>query len=485
MTERGLNFIGGAWVPAASGATFERRNPADVDDLVGVFPDSSAADMAAAVAGVAEGCAEWARTTPERRADVLEGAADLLAARAADLTVELVREEGKTLAEASVETGRTPRNLRYFAQLGLGLTGTTYPAAAGGGLVFTAQDPVGVVGAITPWNFPLNIPSRKLGPALATGNGVVFKPSPVTPLLAQRLVEALLEAGLPGGALALVQGGAEPGAALAGDPRAGAITFTGSVPAGHAVHAATGPIRRCQLEMGGKNPVIVAEDADLDVAVGVIAKGAFGLTGQACTGTSRVIVPDALHDALVERLVAAAESRKIGDGRDPGIDMGPLAADFQLEKVLSYVRIGQEEGARLVTGGRRLTGDGRERGFFVEPAVFTECAPDMRLVREEIFGPVLVVQRAGSFEEAAALAHDTPYGLSAGLVTRDLDHALAFARTARAGVVKVNQPTTGMGMTVPFGGLGASGSQTYKEQGGGQLLPFYVQEKSVYVSPHG
>ncbi|MFB4312652.1 aldehyde dehydrogenase family protein [Actinomadura sp. 21ATH] len=475
----GLNLIAGEWAPAAGGRTFERRNPADRADLVGTFPDSTAADMAAAVAGVAEGAAEWAAAPAERRAAVLEKAADWLEERRDELTVELVREEGKTRAEAAVETGRTPKNLRFYAAEALRITGTSYPADDGG-LVYTRREPVGVVGAITPWNFPLNIPSRKLGPALAAGNGVVFKPSPVTPLLAQRLVEALLAGGLPPTAIALVQGGAEPGAALAADARVGAVTFTGSTAAGRKIHASVGPSRRCQLEMGGKNAVIVLEDADLDRAAGIIAKGAYGLSGQACTGTSRVIAHEAVHDALLERVVRLAESRTVGNGLREGVDMGPLAADFQLEKVLEYVRIGEEEGAKLLTGGRRLED---EAGFFVTPAVFAGVSAGDRIAREEIFGPVLAFQSAGDLDEAIELADGTEYGLSAGIVTRDLDRAFAFARRVRSGLVKINQPTSGMAMTVPFGGLKESSTQTFKEQAGDSMMLFYTQEKSVYITP--
>jgi aldehyde dehydrogenase (NAD+) len=479
LPHAGLNLIAGEWTPAADGRTFERRNPADRDDLVGTFPESSADDMTAAIDAVAEGAEEWAAVPAERRAAVLESAARRLEERADELTVELVREMGKTRAEAAMETSRTPKNLRYYAGEALRITGRSYPADDGG-LVYTRPEPVGVVGAITPWNFPLNIPSRKLGPALAAGNGVVFKPSPVTPLLAQRLVEALIAGGVPPRALALVQGGAEPGAALAEDPRVGAVTFTGSTETGRAIHAGVGPSRRCQLEMGGKNPVIVLEDADLDRAAQIIVKGAYGLSGQACTGTSRVIAHEAIHDALLERVVRLAESRTVGDGLREGVDMGPLAAEFQLRKVLEYVRIGQDEGAKLLTGGLRLDD---ESGYCVTPAVFAGVTPDMRIAREEIFGPVLAFQRAAGLDEAVALADATEYGLSAGIVTRDLDRAFTFARRVRSGLVKVNQPTTGMGMTVPFGGFKESSTQTFKEQAGASMMLFYTQEKSVYITP--
>ncbi|MFI6603353.1 aldehyde dehydrogenase family protein [Nonomuraea sp. NPDC050536] len=457
-----MNLIAGHWTPALSGETFARRNPADPDDVIGEFPQSGRADVAAAVDAVAEGAGAWAAAPADERARVLVRAAELLEVRRAELTAELVREEGKTPAEAAVETSRTPLNLRFYAAEAHRIGGETYQADST--LVYTWREPVGVVGAITPWNFPLNIPSRKLGPALAAGNGVVFKPSPVTPLTAQRLVEALLAAGVPPGALALVHGGAEPGAALAEDPRVGAVTFTGSTAAGRDIHRKVGPERRAQLEMGGKNPVVVLPDADLGRAARLIVKGAFGLSGQACTGTSRVIAPPEAHDALLERVVKLAQEH----------EMGPLAADFQLRKTLEYVRVGQEEGARLVSGGQRRDG----RGFFVTPAIFAEVTPGMRLAREEIFGPVLAFQRAADFDEAIALANGTDYGLAAGIVTHDVRRALEFARRSRSGLVKVNQPTTGMAMNAPFGGI----EQPFKEQAGPALMHFYTHQKTVYLS---
>jgi aldehyde dehydrogenase (NAD+) len=475
------NFVGGQWVPASDGATFERRNPADTDVVVGVFPQSGPDDVAAAVAGVQAGYREWADFSPERRAAVLEGAGDWITAHGDDLAAELVREEGKTLAEARMEVSRTPLNFRFYAAEAFRLTGQTFPSADGS-LVMTLRGPVGVVAAITPWNFPLNIPSRKLGPALAAGNGVVFKPSEVTPLMGQRLVEALLAAGLPAGAIALVQGGGATGAALVADARVGAVTFTGSYAVGKAIHAAAGPTRRTQLEMGGKNPVVVLADADLERAAQIIVKGAFGLSGQACTGTSRVVAQDEVHDALLARVVELAEQRVVGSGLTSGVDMGPQATAQQRDKVLDYVALGQQEGARLVGGGEPITDGALARGHFVRPAVFSEVAPAMRLAQEEVFGPVLAFQRVSSFEEAVQVANDTEYGLSAGIVTRDLARALDFVRESSTGLVKVNQPTSGVAMNAPFGGLKNSSTQTYKEQAGDTMMHFYTQEKTVYVS---
>lgn len=474
----GTNFIDGRWVPAISGQTFERCNPADPDDVVGIFPASGAADVSAAVDALDKAAPEWAQTSPERRAAILESAAMQLESRAPELIAELIREEGKTAAEATMEVSRTPANLRFYAGEATRVTGCTYPTA-GDGLVYTLREPVGIVGAITPWNFPLNIPSRKIGPALAAGNPVLFKPSEITPLMGQRLVEALLDGGLPPSAIALVQGEGAAGAALAAETRVPAVTFTGSTQVGRSIHAVVGPQRRVQLEMGGKNPVVVAEDADVDGAAALIVKGAFGLSGQACTGTSRVIAVDAVHDELLERVVAKADKLKVGPGDLPGINMGPLASAAQLDKFLHYVQTGVAEGASLRCGGT-IVGD---RGFFVRPTVFADALPTMRIVAEEVFGPLITFQRAGTLDEAMDLANATDFGLSAAIVTGDLAAANRFAHRSKTGLVKINQPTTGMAMNAPFGGYKASSTQTYKEQAGATLMEFYTLEKTVYLTP--
>ena len=474
------NFIAGEWAGSASGRTTERRNPADEREVVAVAPDSTADDARAAVDAVSEGYREWARLSPEARARALERAADAMARTAEQLAAELVREEGKTLAEARMEATRTPANLRFYAGEALRLSGQTFQPASEG-LVFSSREPVGVVAAITPWNFPLNIAARKLGPALAAGNGVVFKPSEVTPLMGQRLVEALLEGGVPAGALALVQGGAEAGSALVGDERVGAVTFTGSYLVGSAIHRAAGPARRCQLEMGGKNPVVVLEDADLDRAADIIDRGAFGLSGQACTGTSRVIAHDAVHDELLKRLVERARRRRLGNGLDDGVDCGPLATHGQLDKVHRYLEKAAADGGRLAAGDEPL-GAGLAHGYFARPAIFTDVEPSSRLAQQEVFGPVLSMHRASSFEEAIEIANHSEYGLAAGIVTGDLERALRFTREAQAGVVKVNQPTTGVAINAPFGGMKHSSSQTYKEQAGDTMMKFYTVDKTVYIS---
>jgi alpha-ketoglutaric semialdehyde dehydrogenase len=452
---RCANLVGGEWTASGSERTYIRENPAALGEEVAVVPDSDAADVDQAVEHVSNGYQAWAATPPEVRADVLMKAADLLATRADELAVELVREEGKTLAEARMETRRTPQNLRMYAGECLRLYGESVAGSAGS-MVLTLRKPVGVVAAITPWNFPLNIPSRKLGPALAAGNGVVFKPSELTPVLGQRLVEALLEAGVPGSALALVHGHAEVGKALVTDPRIAAVTFTGSTAVGEAIHANVPPWVRCQLEMGGKNAMVVWEDADLDRAAEFVIKGAFGLAGQACTGTSRVVVHARVVNGLLDRLMELAQATVVGNGLDEGVTMGPLASVAQQEKHQAYLRMAREDGAHLETPTHQRAPTG---GHFVRPTIFTGVRPDDRLAQEEVFSPIL-----------------------AFFVTSRLDTALRFADEVEAGVVKINQPTTGVAMNAPFGGLKRSSTQTFKEQAGASMMQFYTPEKTAYFT---
>ena len=477
-----LNYIDGRWCAADTGEIFESRNPAQPEEVVGRFPRSGAADAERAVVAVYAGAVEWANAAPEQRAAVLERTAALMLDRTVELATELTREEGKTLGEATNEIKRTAANLSLYGGEALRLRGETFPAG-GGQLVCTIRQPVGVVVAITPWNFPTSIPARKIGPALAAGNGVVFKPSYITPLMGQRLVELLLEAGLPPKAIALVHGrGGVVGDALVAASHTRAVTFTGAYATGQQIYQRAGPERKTQLEMGGKNPCIVLADADVEKAVGVITRGAFGLSGQACTGTSRVLVAAELHDALVEKLVAATAGIRVGDGLKDGSQMGPLASAAQLDKVLSYLQIGQSEGATLLVGGQQLQDEGRASGYFVSPAVFAEVPRGARITREEIFGPVVAVERIGGLDEAVELANQVEYGLAASIVTRDLGQATVFASRIDAGVIKVNSPTTGVALTAPFGGVKHSSNQVYKEQAGAGVMDFYTTTKTVYLS---
>ena len=482
MTERHLNYIAGEWQPAFGGATFEDRNPADERDLIGLFPDSDAADVAAAVASVATAWPAWAAQSPEVRADVLFKAADIMARRADEIAAELTREEGKTLNEARNEARRIAANFRLYAGEALRLNGETYPSDSAQ-LVLSVRQPVGVVAVITPWNFPLSMAARKLGPALAAGNGVVFKPSEITPLMGQRLVEVLLEAGLPPKLVALVQGkGAKVGQAITASAGVDALTFTGSYSVGKQIAASLSTDTRVQLEMGGKNATVVLADASIDKAVATIERGAFGLTGQACTGTSRVLVARSLYADLVARLEKSAAAIKVGPGTAEGVQMGPLATRAQYDKVLAYVGIAREEGGRVVGGDALREADSSlAHGYFVRPAVVSDLPNDSRLWREEIFGPVVAVRPIDSLDEAIRLADDTEYGLAVSLVTGDLAAVLRFARETQHGIVKVNSPTTGVSLNAPFGGLKHSSNQAAKEQGGANVMDFYSRIKSIYL----
>ncbi|AJE46885.1 aldehyde dehydrogenase family protein [Celeribacter indicus] len=476
-----LNFIGGEWIPALSGDTFENRNPADRSDLIGLFPDGGAADVAAAVDTVSAAWPDWAARGPEARADVLYKAADIISERIGPIAAELTREEGKTLTEARNETGRIAANFRFYAGEALRLRGETYPMPEGQ-VALSLREPVGVVAVITPWNFPLSMAARKIAPALAAGNGVIFKPSEMTPLMGQRLVEVLLDAGLPQGLLALIQGrGPGVGKAITATPGIDALTFTGSYAVGAQIAKALTTDTRCQLEMGGKNATIVLDDADLDRAAAIIRRGAFGLTGQACTGTSRVLVARRHYAALVDRLTAAAEGIAIGAGTREGIDMGPLATGAQLEKVKAYLGIAAQEGGRITTGGVPDASDAPGDGFFVRPTVVSDLPADSRLLRDEIFAPVVAVRAVEDVDEAIAIADDTEYGLAVSVVSNDLAAVLRLAGKTRHGVVKVNSPTTGVALNAPFGGFKHSSNQSAKEQGGANVMDFYSRIKSVYL----
>jgi acyl-CoA reductase-like NAD-dependent aldehyde dehydrogenase len=477
----GLNYIAGAWVEAAEGGTLQRRNPADQRDVVGIFPASTAADATRAVAAVRTASLAWAKADPEARAAVLERTADLILQRLASLARELTREEGKILRAATQEWRRAAANFRLYAGEALRTRGETFPVA-GAGIVYSLREPVGVVLAITPWNFPVSIPSRKIAPALATGNGVLFKPSEVTPLAGQRIVELLLEAGLPSGVISLVQGrGADLGESLIRADAVGAVTFTGSYPTGCRIHQLAGPDKRLQLEMGGKNPCIVLADADPVQAAEIAAQGAFSMTGQACTATSRVLVASEIYDRVVREIIEKAQALKVGNGLDPSVTMGPLASEAQYRKVLEMISVGKAEELRIACGGDALSGLLAD-GYFVAPTVFVDVPTTSRLSREEIFGPVMCISRVADYDEALDIANSVEYGLAASIVTRDLSHALSFARDIEAGVIKVNSATGGVAISAPFGGIKHSSNQTYKEQAGHGVMDFYTRTKTVYLA---
>jgi acyl-CoA reductase-like NAD-dependent aldehyde dehydrogenase len=476
------NYIAGEWRPAASGETMENRNPADRDEVVGLFASSGAADVDAAIAAAGEAYRSWRFSSPMTRANILHKAANILESRIPEVGRELTREEGKTLKEGIGETTRAVQILRYFAGEAQQPSGEHYPSVNPHTLLYTTREPLGVVAAVTPWNFPIAIPAWKIAPALAFGNTVVFKPASLTPLTAVRLVEALAEAGLPAGVLNLVTGSAaNVGDPLVRDPRVVAITFTGSNETGAELRrSAAERGAKLQLELGGKNPAIVLADADLDHALGHVVAGAMMSTGQKCTATSRAIVDRRIIDRFTEMLADRIGGLKVGDPLDAETQIGPLIDERAADRVAGEVDAAKQAGAELVVGGERL-GSGLERGAFLAPTLFADVDPTSRLGQDELFGPVLGVIPVDSMEEAMAVANQVKFGLSASIFTRDLGRALAFAREIEAGVVHVNSETAGAEPQVPFGGM--KGSSSYSREQGKSAREFFTQVKTVYIDP--
>lgn len=479
-----MNLIGGEWTAAGSGKLFEDSNPADRRDLLGEFQLSSRDDAARAIDLAKEAQRKWAEIPAPARGKILFKAADLLESAANDLASVLTREEGKTLKESVGEVNRSVDLFRFYGGQGSRLNGKTLPSEDRKQLLYTMRSPIGVVAVITPWNFPLVIPSWKIAPALVAGNSVIFKPASLTPLIALRLIQILERAGLPKGVVSYITGsGGELGDAVVKNRNVAAVSFTGSCAVGEGIEAsvrssANGP--RVQLEMGGKNPTIVLADADLDEAAALVSTAAFGVTGQACTATSRAIVEESVHDRFVEKISSKAKELKVGNGLDPATQMGPAVSKAELEKDLEYVRVGVEQGAKIVTGGNALRGGEYDYGNFIAPTVFKNVTSDMRIAQEEVFGPVLSVMSAKNFDAALDIANSIDFGLSAAICTKDLGKAIQFAERIQAGVVKVNRTTTGAVAYAPFGGMKRSSSDTFKEMGE-EAMEFYTRIKTVYM----
>ncbi|MGG1401661.1 aldehyde dehydrogenase family protein [Bacillus salipaludis] len=475
------NYIDGIWQESVSKKTFNSLNPANKEEVVGVFQASIEEDVNLAIEAAQKAFPGWAKTAPSKRAAILNQAASILEQKADQLAEELTREEGKHVNDAKNEVLRSAQTLRYYAVEGQSFTGETFPNDDPNMKVSTEREPLGVVSVITPWNFPLSIPARKIAPALITGNTVVFKPSSDTPLIAVRLVEALYEAGIPNGVINFVTGKASDiGDRLVTHPSVRAVTFTGSTAAGEDIHRKASMTTRTQMELGGKNPLIVMDDADLDLAATLTVNGGFSLTGQACTGTSRVIVLKEVKEAFIQKLIDKTSVLKIGNGFEAGVKIGPLANEKQMKNVLKYIEFGKEDGAELVYGGEPLTTGEFEKGYFVRPAIFTNVKPNHRIAKEEIFGPVVAVIEVDTYEEAIAVANDVEYGLSASIVTNNLKIANQFTKDIQAGTVKVNRTTTGNLMNAPFGGLKKSSTSTFRESGR-VGLEFFSQLKTVYI----
>ncbi len=473
------NYINGEWVEGDK--TFENRNPADTSELVGLFARGRVEDISNAAGAAQCALAGWAGLTGPGRAAYLFKAAEILDSRFEQLGLEMTREEGKTLPEAKGEVRRAINIFRYFGGEGARMPGHVVPSERDRVFMFAVRKPLGVVGLVTPWNFPSAIPAWKLAPALVAGNTVVLKPASAAPLSAWRLVEALAEAGVPKGVVNFVAGsGGELGQALIEAAPLKAVSFTGSCEIGQWLHERASARRlRIQLEMGGKNPTIVLGDCDFKAAVENTVNGAFFSTGQKCTATSRAIVEDAIYDRFLEALVERTAKLRVGDGREPGIDIGPAIDQAQLDTDLKYIEIGKQEGARLVFGGRRLTDGPLAKGWFVEPTIFADVEEGMRIAQEEIFGPVLAVMRARDFDHAIQIANNIAFGLSASLQTSNVSRIFEYVQKIEAGLLTVNLPSAGVEYQLPFGGTKDS-SFGPKEQGPA-AMDFYTDYKTVYL----
>ncbi len=476
MTFRLSHIIDGK--PVGGRATAESRNPSDIGDVVAVYPVGGAAEIDAAVASARAAQPAWAGASPEARSDILDRIGTIIMARSASLGELLAREEGKIRAEATGEVMRAARIFKYFAGEALRRNGQTLESTRPGIDAATYREAVGVCGLITPWNFPIAIPAWKAAPALAFGNTVVLKPAEITPATAHALAEIMIEAGIPDGVFNMVLGHGDAGAALVDNPDVDAISFTGSQAVGARVGvAAMARQARVQMEMGGKNPLVVLADADLERAVAIALDGGFLQTGQRCTASSRVIVEDAIHDRFVAALAERAQALVVGAALDAATQVGPASSEAQLAQNLRYIGIARDQGGRIITGGEAVAR--ATRGHFVAPTVIGDTSRDMRINTEEVFGPVVSVIRAASYDDALDIANAGRFGLSAGVVTTSLRHARHFRRNIRAGMVMINLPTAGVDYHVPFGGIRGS-SYGAREQGFA-AVEFYTSTKTVYV----
>lgn len=475
------NYINGEWTDSKSGKTFPNINPANTDETVGLFQASNADDVNDACAAAAAAQQAWSELPATRRGEYLFKAAELLEARLAQLGEEMTREEGKTLPEAIGEVKRAINIFRYFG--GEGSRQFTYqvPSERENVVCYTIRKPLGTVALITPWNFPSAIPAWKLAPALVSGNTVVLKPASLAPLSSYRLVEALHEAGIPRGVISYVTGsGGAVGDPLTSHPSIRAISFTGSTSVGNALYAKVSERKiRIQLEMGGKNPTIVLDDADLDYAADTLINGAFFSTGQKCTACSRAVIERSIFEPLVEKLIEKTRKLKVGNGLEQGIQIGPAVDDDQLKTDLDYIEIARKEGAKLLCGGNRLIGGAFDKGYFIEPTIFSGVNSEMRIAQEEVFGPVLALMVAEDLDDAVRIANDVKFGLSASIISKDLTRVHQFINRIEAGLITVNLPTAGVEYQLPFGGTKES-SYGMREQGP-QALDFYSETRTVYL----
>jgi aldehyde dehydrogenase (NAD+) len=478
------NFVDGQWTASSSGRVFENRNPANADDLIGAFQESTPDDAQRAIEAAARAYETWRLVPAPRRAEMLFRAAQLIAERKESFARDMTREMGKVLEETRGDVQEAIDMTFFMAGEGRRLYGQTVPSELRDKFAMSVRQPMGVCAVITPWNFPMAIPSWKIIPALVCGNTIVFKPSSLTPLSAVNFVKVLEDAGLPPGVVNLVTGGADVGTLLATHEAVKVVSFTGSTSVGRLVNQNAAPtFKKVHLEMGGKNVVMIMEDAQLELAVEGCVWGGFGTTGQRCTAASRVVVHERVYDEFLEEFSRRVKALRVGDGAADGVQMGPSISESQLSTVMKYVEIGRQEGATLVVGGHRLIGGVHARGWFHEPTIFADVTPSMRIAREEIFGPVVSVMRCRSLSEAIEIGNDVAYGLSASIYTRDINKAFTAMRDLYTGIFYVNAPTIGAEVHLPFGGTKATGNG--HREAGIAALDVFSEWKSIYVDFSG
>jgi alpha-ketoglutaric semialdehyde dehydrogenase len=479
------NYIDGQWIPSSSGETFEDRNPADTNDLIGIFQKSTRRDVEAALDAANRAYARWRLVPAPRRAELLFRAAQLLVERKERLARDMTREMGKVLSETRGDVQEAIDMTFYMGGEGRRMFGQTVPSELRNKFAMSVRQPLGVCSIITPWNFPMAIPSWKIIPALVCGNTVVFKPASQTPLSAVNFVKVLEDAGIPKGVVNVVTGdGDEVGRPLTTHGAVRVVSFTGSTHVGRIVNQASAPgFKKVHLEMGGKNVIMIMDDADLELAVDGCLWGGFGTTGQRCTAASRVVVHDRLYDRFLDEFVARAKALVVGDGLREETQMGPSNSESQLNTIVKYVDIGLREGARLVCGGHRLDEGEYARGYFHEPTIFADVSPDMRIAQEEIFGPVVSVIRCRSLEEAIEIGNGVEYGLSASIYTQDINRAFTAMRELYTGIFYVNAPTIGAEVHLPFGGTKNTGNG--HREAGSAALDVFSEWKSIYIDFSG
>ncbi|MDR3763602.1 MAG: aldehyde dehydrogenase family protein [Acidobacteriota bacterium] len=475
------NFINGEWVAAASGQTCENRNPADTRELIGIFQRSGAAEVNLAVEAAHAAFATWSKVPAPRRAEILMKAAALLEQRKEAFAHDMTREMGKVLKETRGDIQEAIDCGNFFAGEGRRMYGVTTPSELPNKFTMATRNPVGVVAMICPWNFPMAIPSWKIFPALVAGNTCVIKPAEYTPLSVYNFVSVLTEAGVPAGVVNIVTGhGSEVGSPLMAHPLVRAVSFTGSSEVGCIIgENCARSFKRCSLELGGKNPMIVLDDANLELALEGALWGAFGTTGQRCTATSRIILQKGIYKKFIDELVMRSKLLRLGNGLDPKVDVGPVVSKSQMETILGYIELGKGEGSRLVTGGNPFDRADYKHGFFIEPTVFGDVEPQMRVAQEEIFGPVVSCIPCDSLEDGIQIANNVKYGLSSSLYTKDVNRAFAAIRDLDAGITYINAPTIGAEVHLPFGGVKQTGNG--HREGGVGALDFYTEWKAVYV----